>query len=100
MNTTDVCHKKDAEIKRLFNDLFCELNHRGNEDNIRKALHETLRTQHRTLQQNYFRLIIVPSILEFAMKQDMGLVDLRNEASCELAKKLEPFVKNVPLPFY
>lgn len=91
--------KKVKEIKKIFSELFNELNHMGNEVNVQDALNEVLGEQHRTLQQNYFRYVVVPSIQTFANKHDQNLTDLRNEASCELAKKLLPLVKDEPLPF-
>jgi len=90
---------KVREIKKIFRELFNELNHLGNENNVTDALNEVLGEQHRTLQQNYFRYIVLPSIQTFANKQDRHLTDLRNEASCELAKQLEPLVKNACLPY-
>jgi len=91
--------EKVDKIKQIFNDLFSELNHMGNEDNVRQALGEVLKEQHRTLQQLYFRHVIVPSIDAFAQKKDHNFTDLRNEASCELAHKLRPLVKDSCLPF-
>ena len=91
--------QKVKEIKQIFSKLFNEINHMGNESNVRNALSEVLGEQHRTLQQNYFRDVIVPSIQVFADKWDKHLMDLRNEASCELAKKMLPVVKDAPLPF-
>jgi hypothetical protein len=91
--------KKVKEIKQIFNDLFSELNHMGNEGNVQDALKEVLGEQHRTLQQNFFRYVVVPAILAFADKHSKGLTDLRNEASCELADKLRSIVKDAPLPF-
>ena len=86
-------------IKGIFSGLFDELNRMGSEQNVTDALKETLGQQHRTLQQNFFRYVIVPAIQTFAEKLDRNLWDLRNEASCKLASKLQPMVKDVCLPF-
>ena len=91
--------KKVKEIKQIFSELFNELNFMGNEGNVQDALKEVLGEQHRTLQQNYFRYVIVPSIQVFADKQEKHFTDLRNEGSCELAQKLLPLAKNAYLPF-
>lgn len=91
--------QKVKEIKKIFSELFNELNHMGNENNVRDALNEVLGEQHRTLQQNFFRYVIVPSIETFAEKQDKQLTDLRNEASCKLAIQLRPLIKEAHLPF-
>ena len=91
--------KKVKEIKQIFSELFNELNFMGNEGNVQDALKEVLGEQHRTLQQNYFRYVIVPSIQVFADKQEKHFTDLRNEDSCELAQKLLPLAKNAYLPF-
>ena len=99
MDIEEMDAKKVKEIKQILNNLFNELNHMGNEGNVQDALSEVLGEQHRTLQQNYFRYVVVPSIQVFADKQDKRFTDLRNEASCELAKKILPLVKDAPLPF-
>ena len=92
--------KKVKEIKQIFSELFNELNHMGNEDNVKNALAEVLGEQHRTLQQNYFRYVIVPSIQVFADKQEKHFTDLRNEGSCELAQKLLPLAKMLTFPLF
>ena len=71
----------------------------GGEDKVQDALQSVLNQQHRTLQQNFMRQIIIPSIRIFAEKDKNNYKDLRNEASCELATKLLPMVENAPLPF-
>jgi len=99
MSIEEMNNQKVIEIKKIFNDLFNELNHMGNEGNVEDALSEILGEQHRTLQQNYFRHVIIPSIKIFSEKHNKKFTDLRNEASCELAKQILPLIKNAPLPF-
>lgn len=83
----------------IFKQLGSSLNRMGNEENVEDALREYLGKEHRTLQQNFFKHVVLSAIRVFAEKHDNNLFDLRNEASCELAKKLEPFVLNQYLPF-
>ena len=93
----------DNELQKqtedALNSLFDALNKMGGEDQVQKGLEQVLGRQHRTLQQNYFRHIVVPSINIFAEKKSSGNFDLRNEASCALAGKLNPLVKDEGLPF-
>ena len=91
----DYKEKAKATIQQLFN----QLNMMGNGIEIEEALEEVLREEHRTLQQGFFRHVIVPSIKIFAKKQDEGMFDLRNEASVETAKKMMPIIEKAALPF-
>lgn len=89
--------QKQAEDS--LNSLFDALNKMGGESSVEEGLRQVLNKQHRTLQQNFMRHIIVPSIQIFAEKKQNRFTDLRNEASCDLAEKLLPLVKDSPLPF-
>jgi len=91
--------KCKERIKDIIDKLFTELNRMGNERKVGEFVTEAIRYQHRTLQQNYFSNVILPSIKDFAKRYDEGQFDLRNEESCKLAKKIEPVVKDVYLPF-
>lgn len=86
-------------IKKLLDEWFNELNHMGNEENIQIALQLVLNKQHRTLQQSFFKQVVITSISIFADKKRANAFDLRNEASCELAEKLQSVVKDCPIPF-
>ena len=99
MKTIEVTNENKKRIEKIFNELFNEVNYIGNEENVIDALKTVLQNQHRTLQQSFFRYVIVPSIKSFADKKRNNMFDLRNEASCELAEKLEPIVKDSHLPF-
>ena len=91
--------ERREKIKQIFSDLFCELNKMGGENELAAVLKETLDKEHRTLQQNYFRYVVVASINAFAEKKRKQMYDLRNEASCNLAEQLEVTVKDAYLPF-
>jgi len=87
------------QTEDALNSLFDALNKMGGEESVVEGLRQVLNKQHRTLQQNYFRYIVVKSIEMFAEKKYNRFTDLRNEASCDLAEKLMPFVKDAHLPF-
>lgn len=70
-----------------------------NEEEERKFV-VAMTSMHRTLQQSFTRLIVL-WFKQLAEMHDKGLYDLRNEASCKLAKevmKLEESGKT-SLPF-
>ena len=90
---------KDATNEELFEELYNRLNRMNREDEIKDALEKTLGHLHRTLQQNFFRHLIVPAVQYFAKQHEAGWYDLRNEASCETAVKMLPIVDEAALPF-
>lgn len=61
-----------------------------------KRFAETLPYIHRTLQQNIFRLLV--AIIEF-MADDNYRIDLRNQASHEISKKLAVILEREHIPF-
>lgn len=79
--------------------LMDELNRMGNEEEVEKFFIAQLKCTHRTLQQNFFRHIIVPCIKDFAQRFDEGNYDDRNEKSCYYAKQMMPIIKDAGLPF-
>ena len=91
--------KCKERIRQIVSDLFNELNKMGNEQKVGEFVIDAIRYQHRTLQQNYFGHVILPSIMDFAKRYDEDNFDLRNEMSCRLAKKIEPVIKDAHLPF-
>jgi len=91
--------KCKERIRQIVSDLFNELNKMGNEQKLGEFVIDAIRYQHRTLQQNYFGHVILPSIMDFAKRYDEDNFDLRNEMSCRLAKKIEPVIKDAHLPF-
>jgi len=86
------------EGQRIAGELLDALNAMGSEDEVVRGFIDQLQRTHRTLQQNYGHLLVA-SILLFAQMQDKGWYDLRNEALCEMCKKLEPVAKEAVLPF-
>ena len=91
------CQKR---IKQIVSDLFDELNHMNNEEKVGRYFIDSIFYQHRTLQQNFFGHVIIPVIKDFARRYDENNFDARNEASCSIAKKIEPVIKDVNrLPF-
>ena len=87
------------QTEDALNSLFDAINKMGGDKDVMAGVTNVLNKQHRTLQQNFMRLIIVPSIKSFAAKKAEGWYDLRNEAACELATKLLPIVEKESLPF-
>ena len=53
----------------------------------RKPFINVLNSEHRTLQQDFMRLMI-DSLICFADKYESGCFDARNEAACELSAKI------------
>lgn len=88
-----------TQTEDALNSLFDALNKMGGSKDVEEGLRNVLNHQHRTLQQNFMRQILVPAIRIFAEKDRNGYKDLRNEASCELATKLLPLVDREPLPY-
>jgi hypothetical protein len=69
-----------------------EINFMGNEKVVGAAVVEQLQRTHRTLQQNFFRDVLVPIVKHYADCYKNGIYDLRNEDSCNCAEKLEPII--------
>ncbi len=86
------------EGQRIAGELMDALNAMGCDKDVIAGFIDQLGRTHRTLQQNYGRLLVA-SILCFAKMQDEGWYDLRNEALCQMCKKLEPIAKDTALPF-
>jgi hypothetical protein len=89
---------KDAEMKKEIQSavkvIVKNLNIMGNESIVGDAIKEELGCTHRTLQQGFFRNVIVPVILWFNGQLEDGRYDLRNEDACQCAKKLKPILKD------
>lgn len=96
----EMSDRKVAEqVKKAFVILINELNNMGGEEVVAKAFIDELRYTHRTLQQNLFGHVIIGVIKDFAKRYDEGYYDERNEASCSIAKKIEPVIKDAYFPF-
>ena len=87
------------QVETSLDSIFDAINKMGGEESVEVALQSVLNKQHRTLQQNFMRQIIIPSLRIFAEKDSSGYTDLRNEATCKLATKLLPIIDKEHLPF-
>ena len=83
---------KDA-IKEAMEVLIHEVNKMGNDNLVGQVVKEELANAHRTLQQGFFKDIIVPVILQFSEQKENGYFDLRNEDTCNCAEKLKPILE-------
>jgi hypothetical protein len=72
-----------ADVKKALEVISQKLNRNG-EKEVKKAVSEFLRCEHRTLQQLYMGSVVIPSLIHFRDSDS----DLRNEDSCELARKM------------
>jgi len=81
--------KSIKKIKNAIADIMNELNIMGNEKIVQQGLIEAISRSHRTLQQSFFSTAIVPIIQNYAKQNANGDYDLRNQASCEVAVKLD-----------
>ena len=70
------------------------VNPMGNDDDLAKVLGAALAGTHRTLQQNFWRMIWLTAY-EYA-KNVEGHTDLRNEASLEFAKMIRDEAPSLP----
>lgn len=63
---------------------------------------EWFRTTHRTLQQQFVKIVVVPVLRYLAASYANGYTDLRNEASARLAHKMLAAVteEDMYLPFH
>jgi len=56
----------------------------NSKDHVRKLFS----TQHRTIQQQFMKVVIVPILQHLAKAHEEGRVDLRNQAAAALAAKM------------
>jgi hypothetical protein len=103
LSSEEIREMKDREVSdrvtEIVRSLMDELNIMGNEEVVAKAFIQEVQQTHRTLQQNFFGHVVVGVIKDFAKRHDEGYWDLRNEASCKTAKKIEPVIKDAYFPF-
>jgi hypothetical protein len=86
------------KVKEAMDELFKVMNIMGNNTPVKDAVKASIQGEHRTLQQAFFRNIIVGSVEAFADMDEEGRTDLRNKASCECATKLIPILDNTSIP--
>lgn len=89
MRDTEGSNKK---VREAVETIIREINFMGNEKVVGAAVIEELSQTHRTLQQNFFRDVLVPVIKHYAEAKKTGFYDLRNQDSCDCAEKLEPII--------
>ena len=82
------------KIKEAIKVIVSEINLMGNETNVEDAIKEEISCTHRTLQQGFFKSVIVPVISLFADMKEKGWCDLRNEDVCNCAEKMKPILKD------
>jgi len=80
-------------LETLFN-----LVNRGGHPVIEDAVTDAIKIQHRTLQQSFFRSIVMPSVNTFAELNESKFTDLRNESACECAAALKPIMDGHYMP--
>ena len=78
------------KVKEAVSTIIKEINVMGNEEMVGQAVVEELGRTHRTLQQNFFRDVVVPLINHYAEMNEKGWYDLRNEDTCKCAAQLKP----------
>jgi hypothetical protein len=88
-----------AKVEEAIETIFAALNRMGNEKEVGEFVIDNIRTQHRTLQQNFFGQVIKPVILDFADRYNEDLYDDRNAAACECASKLKGILAESYFPF-
>jgi len=86
--------KTKKEVQSAVKVIIKNLNTYGDETLVGNAIKDEIANTHRTLQQGFFRNVIVPVVLQYAKQKKEGWVDLRNEDSCNCAEKLEPILKD------
>ena len=87
-------HKTEQEIDKLLTDLasLCQSSRDA------EKVSQMLVRQHRTHQQGIGRFI-QESVNYFADANDKGRFDLRNQATCEMCKKVSEEIDKHGLPF-
>ena len=91
------------EIRQIGQDLASQsltsINVMGYEKDFIEGYLNGIRKEHRTLQQNFGRVMIAV-IKHYAEQYQKGCYDLRNEALCELCYKMAPIIEEFGgLPF-
>lgn len=91
-------HMKNEESKKKVKEaikvIVSEINLMGNETNVEEAIKEELSCTHRTLQQGFFRSVVISVIDMFAEMKENGFYDLRSEDTVNCAAKLKPALKD------
>lgn len=87
---------REPTAKEVIRDLFDQLNGPGQK--FQNALEEHFNTEHRTLQQCFFRNVIRPIVELMAGQEEKGWIDLRNEGSGRYAKAASAATHDIGMP--
>lgn len=75
-------------MRTAMSDVMSAVNTFGNESDIKAEVVLAFRKSHRTIQQCFVRLVILPILQHLGDNYNNGIYDGRNEASCRLAAKI------------
>ena len=88
----------EQENKEVIENFFRQLNIMSNDRQMVQQINEHLAREHRTLQQNFFR--VIKSVVEtYGEKQGPAFADGRNEDSKKWAQKVREAGRDVYLPY-
>lgn len=76
----------DERLTVALNEVFNSLNVLGR--NGSETVREVFRTQHRTLQQQFMRVVIIPVLQTLSEAHTTARTDPRNDAAARLATKM------------
>lgn len=82
----------DEELKLALEKVILSLNSANSSKSEATTVH-VLHGEHRTLQQDFMRSVIIPTIHYFAWAKENNLVDARNEATTSLCYELAKLLK-------
>jgi len=85
----------DQRNEEVIEEIFRLLNYMTNEKELTNAFNDKISRQHRTLQQNFFRMINL-IVATYADNSDKIGCDARNEASVAWAKEVKKIEKFMP----
>lgn len=86
--------KLQSEIKVAIDNIFTNLNYYGNQDEIADAIIHSITSQHRTLQQDFWR-VMVGVIAGYG---ELEYCDGRNQGAVDLCKRISNNFQNNGLP--
>ena len=87
------------EIEQAIVTIFSWVNKYGYEKEVSQVILDEISNQHRTLQQNFMRVVLVPIINLFAEKYEKKYYDARNENTCKVCSELSKVLKDKYFPF-
>lgn len=83
------------DVAQAFKTIIDGLNSMSSDTEIREAMVEVLSKTHRTLQQNFMRVVICGVIHHFAELKEQGWFDLRNEGTVNICEELDEVLKTL-----